>query len=161
MPLLIRIIWKRKWQPTPVFLSGKFHGQRSFVGYSPWSHKELDMTVQSRMHSHCKIANIEQYFSNYKQEDWYSHIYIRISGWRRILTKLENWGSDLIGIERSFRTCTEQIKNFFFSFSTDDSKVLSVEETSPWLIYFVLLFIKNLLYLRYSAGCQVDRWTQI
>ena len=27
--------WRRKWQPTPVFLSGEFHGQRSLVGYSP------------------------------------------------------------------------------------------------------------------------------
>ena len=32
------------WQPTPVFLSGEFHGQRSLVGYSPWGHKELGMT---------------------------------------------------------------------------------------------------------------------
>ena len=36
--------WRRKWQPTPVFLSGKSHGQRSLVGYSSWSRKELDMT---------------------------------------------------------------------------------------------------------------------
>ena len=35
---------RRKWQPTPVFLPGKFHGQRSLAGYSPWSHKESDMT---------------------------------------------------------------------------------------------------------------------
>ena len=28
--------WRRKWQPTPVFLPGEFHGQRSLVGYSPW-----------------------------------------------------------------------------------------------------------------------------
>ena len=37
-------IWRRKWQPTPVLLPGKFHGQRSLVGYSPWSHKESDTT---------------------------------------------------------------------------------------------------------------------
>ena len=34
----------RKWQPTPVILPGKFHGQRSLAGYSPWNHKALDMT---------------------------------------------------------------------------------------------------------------------
>ena len=33
-----------KWQPTPVLLPGKSHGQRSLIGYSPWGHKELDMT---------------------------------------------------------------------------------------------------------------------
>ena len=32
------------WQPTPVFLPGEFHGQRSLVGSSPWGHKESDMT---------------------------------------------------------------------------------------------------------------------
>ena len=36
--------WSRKWQPTLAFLPGKFHRQRSLVGYSPWGHKELDMT---------------------------------------------------------------------------------------------------------------------
>ena len=37
-----RIPWGRKWPPTPVFLPGKSHGQRSLVGYSPWTYKELD-----------------------------------------------------------------------------------------------------------------------
>ena len=37
-------IWRRKWQPTPIFLPGKPHGQRSLVGYSPWGRKESDMT---------------------------------------------------------------------------------------------------------------------
>ena len=32
-------LWRRNWQPTPVFLSGKSHGQRSLVGYSPWGRK--------------------------------------------------------------------------------------------------------------------------
>ena len=39
-----KIPWRRKWQPTPVFLPGEFHGQRSLVGYSPRGRKELDMT---------------------------------------------------------------------------------------------------------------------
>ena len=36
-----RLPWRRKWLPTPVFLPGEFHRQRSLVGYSPWGHKEL------------------------------------------------------------------------------------------------------------------------
>ena len=40
------IPWRRAWQSTPVFLPGESHGQRSLAGYSPWSHKELDMTEQ-------------------------------------------------------------------------------------------------------------------
>ena len=39
-----KIPWRRKWQPSPVFLLGKSHGQRSLVGYSSWGHKESDMT---------------------------------------------------------------------------------------------------------------------
>ena len=35
---------RRKWQPTPVFFPGEFHGQRSLVGYSPWGRKESDTT---------------------------------------------------------------------------------------------------------------------
>ena len=47
--------WSRKWQPAPVFLLGKFHGQRSLVGYSPWSHKESDMIELLSMSMHEKI----------------------------------------------------------------------------------------------------------
>ena len=36
--------WRRKWQPTPVFLPGEFHEQRSLVGFSPWGHRESDTT---------------------------------------------------------------------------------------------------------------------
>ena len=39
-----KIPWRRKWQPAPVFLPRKSHGQRSLAGYSPWDHKESDMT---------------------------------------------------------------------------------------------------------------------
>ena len=39
-----KIPWGRKWLPTPVFLPGESHGQRSLAGYSPWGRKELDTT---------------------------------------------------------------------------------------------------------------------
>ena len=41
-------IQRRKWQPTPVLLPGKYHGWRSLVGYSPWGLKESDRT--ERLH---------------------------------------------------------------------------------------------------------------
>ena len=46
-----KIPWRGKWQPTPVFLPQKSHGQRRLVGYSPWSCKELD-TIESLTHTH-------------------------------------------------------------------------------------------------------------
>ena len=43
-PWVRKILCRRKWQPIPVFLPGKFHGQKSLAGYSLWDHKESDMT---------------------------------------------------------------------------------------------------------------------
>jgi len=47
IPGLGRFPWRKAWQPTPVFLPGQSHGQRSLAGYSPWGHKELDSTMQA------------------------------------------------------------------------------------------------------------------
>ena len=44
-----RFPWSRKWQSTPVFLPEKSHGQKSLVGYSPWDHKESNMTEHAFM----------------------------------------------------------------------------------------------------------------
>ena len=43
-PYVGKVPWRRKQQPTPVFLPGEFHGERSLAGYSPQGHRELDMT---------------------------------------------------------------------------------------------------------------------
>ena len=40
----LTVFWRRQWQPTPVLLPGKSHGQRSLVGFSPWCHEESDTT---------------------------------------------------------------------------------------------------------------------
>ena len=42
--LVGKILRRREWLPTPVFLPGEFHRQRNLMGYSPWGHKESDMT---------------------------------------------------------------------------------------------------------------------
>ena len=44
--------WRWKWQPTPVFLPGEFHGQRSLAGYSPWGCKDLDTTEWLTLNFH-------------------------------------------------------------------------------------------------------------
>ena len=44
IPGVGKIPWRRKWKPTPVFLPGKSHGQRSLVGYGPCGRKESDTT---------------------------------------------------------------------------------------------------------------------
>ena len=49
-----KIPWRRKWKPTPVFLPGESHERRSLEGYSPWGHKESDMTewISACAHTH-------------------------------------------------------------------------------------------------------------
>ena len=57
-PWVRKIPWKRKWQPTPVFLRGEYHGQRSLVGYSSRGCKDLD-TIE---HVHACIQAHTQWF---------------------------------------------------------------------------------------------------
>ena len=51
-PWVGKIPWRREWQPSPVLLPGESHGQKSLAGYSPWGHKELDMTERLHLHFH-------------------------------------------------------------------------------------------------------------
>ncbi|XDC51871.1 hypothetical protein R6Z07M_003053 [Ovis aries] len=47
---------EKEWQPTPVLLPGKSHGQRSLVGCSPWGRLESDTT--ERLHFHFSLSCI-------------------------------------------------------------------------------------------------------
>ena len=53
-----KIPWIRKWQPTPVCLPGKSHGQSSLVGYSPWHCKESD-TTERLTHKWARTTNTQ------------------------------------------------------------------------------------------------------
>ena len=55
-----KIPWTRAWQPIPVFLPGEFHGLKSLMSYSPWGHKDSDMTEQLLWER--DIRNLEQEF---------------------------------------------------------------------------------------------------
>ena len=59
-PWVGKIPWRRAWQPTPLFLSGESHGQRSLAGYRPWGCKEQDMTEHT-----CIWLSILYYFLLY------------------------------------------------------------------------------------------------
>ena len=66
-------IWRREWQPTPVFLSGESHGQRSLTGYSPWGHKELDMPEQ--------LTHTHKTYNTYTHSFSYSFPLLFITGY--------------------------------------------------------------------------------
>ena len=63
----LAFFWKRKWQPTPVFLPGKFHGQRNLVGYSPWGHKESGTTehISSSLLYGRTLTSVCDYWKNH------------------------------------------------------------------------------------------------
>ena len=68
-PWVGQIPWSRKWQTTPVFLPGKSQGQRSLVGYSPWIHRESDMTEQ--LSTHMKgICSLKIHLWNFLVIQW-------------------------------------------------------------------------------------------
>ena len=59
-----KILWRRSWQPSLVFLPGESHGQRSLAGYSSWGHEELDTTevtkhTHTHTHTHIPPSEIE------------------------------------------------------------------------------------------------------
>ena len=68
--LIRKIPWGRKWVPTPVFLPGKFHGQRNLAGCSPWGCKELDTTEHA-------CPQIWERISPACSKDWMTPVHIR------------------------------------------------------------------------------------
>ena len=68
------MIWRRKWQPTPAFLPGDSHGQKSLAGYSPRGRKELDRTEQ--LHFHFQRPKKElQRIKGFDQEEEKLHLF--------------------------------------------------------------------------------------
>ena len=65
-----KIPWRRKWQPTPVFLPRKSHGQRSLVGYSPWDCKESDATEQLTLSLHFNVEYRVKRFQIYQTSEY-------------------------------------------------------------------------------------------
>ena len=60
-PWVGKIPWRRTWKPTSVFLPGESYGQRSLEDYSPWGHKELDMTeVTEHKHKVLRVVKINK-----------------------------------------------------------------------------------------------------
>ena len=82
-PWVKKIPWRRKWQPTLVFLLGKFHGQRSLTGYSPCSCKMSEVTESEHTHI------LREYtLCDYNSLSLLN--YLRITFWLRIWPVLVN-----------------------------------------------------------------------
>ena len=95
------ILWRRKWQLTPVLLPGKSHGWRSLLGYSPWGCKELDTTEQLHFHfSLCQWKNhgFDPWVGNPLEEGMATHF--STLAWRILWTeepgRLRSMGSQRV-----------------------------------------------------------------
>jgi len=71
-PWIGKIPWRRKWQPTPVFLPGESHGQRNLAVYSPWGHKALDTT---------EVAEHMSMSLGPRDATWFSHTCQKAQPW--------------------------------------------------------------------------------
>ena len=62
-PWVGKIPWRKEWQPTPVFLPGESHEQRSLLCYRLWGHKDLNTTEQLTVHGVKSIVNYSFFLS--------------------------------------------------------------------------------------------------
>ena len=96
-PWVRKIPWRRNWQPTPVFLPGKSHGQRSLQSYSPRGLKKSDTTEHTHTHTHIyifirkekrsKINNLSFHVSILEKEE---QIKSKVSKRRNFLNYIRN-----------------------------------------------------------------------
>ena len=86
-----KIPWRREWQPTPVFLPGKSHEQRSLANYSPWGCKTVGYNLAAKQ-SYTGIYMVTKMSYSYiylhgqiwKTMPWkHSRVIMVTSGWRQ------------------------------------------------------------------------------
>ena len=133
-PWVGKIPWRRKLQPTPVFLPGKLHGQKSLVDYSPWDHKESNMTewlsMRARTHTHTHIRCKYSIYSHFQARNVTS-LNVELEEMHKV-----NLRSYMIWFPHTtcFLFCLEDITNIH----TDGSTQMHIKASwicCPWYIY--------------------------
>ena len=117
-PWVGKMPWSRKWQPTPVFLPGKSHGQRSLVDYSPPGHGESDTTKWLSMNrgiiaQHIKLRTLPFIFFSYTAQLFYN-----LFSWGQDLYLSANFCKQIFKSQNIFFSsfCPFFLPSFFFSF---------------------------------------------
>ena len=95
--------WRRKWQPTPVFLPRESRRQRSLVGYSPWGWKELDMTERlSTFHVQQCLPSVKHMLLVAKEEEFKHLLQERTNIHPRSKFEWQKWNNNLNFSLKSF-----------------------------------------------------------
>ena len=99
-----KIPWRKKWQPTPVVLPGKSHGQSSLAGYSPWGCKRIGHNLvteqqQDKEKESDVYVYIHTYIYIYWRRQWHPTPVLlpgKSHGWRslEVCSPWGRWGSD-------------------------------------------------------------------
>ena len=84
-----KISWSRRWQPTPVFLHGEFHGQRSLMGYSPLG-SQLDMTELLSMHTYLMQSPQQHWTYLYIWKNWSREVN-HFKSYDNLMANLRSW----------------------------------------------------------------------
>ena len=120
-----KIPWRRAWQPTPVFLPGESHGQRSLVGYSPWGCKQSDTTqwlnkYKTVAKNFPKTSSVDV-FTRWKSKPLWPVLFFPMDRSDQIMTLFRNLylsTFDLIPVFSDALYCPEKISSSLFSLQT-------------------------------------------
>ena len=142
-----KIPWRRAWQPTPVFLPGESHGQRSLVGYSPWGCKQSDTTqwlnkYKTVAKNFPKTSSVDV-FTHWKSKPLWPVLFFPMDRSDQIMILFRNLylsTFDLIPVFSDALYCPEKISSSLFSlqtpilFCTCLSAAFSAKVTPPPLL---------------------------
>ena len=98
-PWVRNIPWKRKWQPSPLFLPGKSHGQRSLVVYSLWCGKRVRYDLATKQQQYWFYSNIPEkktgFIQIFQQIENYTSLYMVV--YTDICPESKTWKIHIIG----------------------------------------------------------------
>ena len=150
-PWVGKIPWRRKWQPTPVFLLGKSHGQRSLAGDSPWGYKESDTTEWLQCTAVWLVIHLLKYIftdlilqmmklklrsSNLSKFTCISHVKSETKAYNLNQWSLEDWLFTLLGM---YKMVIYTIRDFYKTVTVCLPLLHRIALSSNWIYWLYSL----------------------
>ena len=130
-----KLPWRRKWQPTPVFLPGKCHGQRSLASYSPWSHKRVRHNLATKQ---------QQEQSSLKHSHWNRFSFSGLGGRTEVIGGINNGNSNSLPDTKVKSLWTGWLLRYVFQvdYETVNSKNAWITNLIPFLHTAIMLVLR-------------------